>query len=115
MARKRRKYVTIQSSGVLHEFGGISGPMLHPSWIPIDIIRKLIINGRIVYEHCITDPIKRLRLTLQNYDDFNMYPENSEIEDPSIAPDTYMVSVKDSPLDERTMVTGTMYVEILDN
>ena len=113
MARKLRKYVSIQSSGILHEFGGVSGPMLHPTWLRVDVIRRLLINGRIVYEHCITDPIKRVRLTLRNYDDFNIYPENSEMEDPSIDSNTYLISVKDSPVNESTMVTGNMYVEIL--
>lgn len=114
MARHRRKYVTIQTSGILFEFGGVMGPMLHPSWIDIDMIYKLLVNGRKVYEHCVTDPLKRVRLTLRNYDDFNMYPENAEIEDPSISSDTFLVQVKDSPTDEKNMASGNMYVQILN-
>jgi len=113
MARKLRKYVTIETTGTLYEFGNVQGPMLHATWLPIDIIKLLLVNGRKVYEHSVTDPVKRVRLTLRNYNDFNIYPENTEMEDPSIDPNTYLVTVKDKPLNDSTMVTGNMYVEIL--
>lgn len=109
----KRKYVSVHYNGSLPEFGNIQGPILNPVWIDIDIIWKLLVNGRIVYEHCITDPDKRLKLNKENYDDFNMYPENSEIEDPSIDPNTYLLTIKDAPTKDRDMATGNLYVEIL--
>ena len=105
----RQKYVSVQSSVILPELGNIQGPIINPVWMPITVIKTLIYNGRLVYEHCITEPVKRVRLTKANYLDFNIYPE---IEDPSVKPNTYLVKMTDA-VSESEMAPGNLYVEIL--
>ena len=110
---QRKKYVSVPVNAILFEIGNIQGPILSPVWIDIDVIYKLLINGRIVWEHCITDPMKRVRLTKKNYNDFNIYPGNSEIVDPTLDPNTYLVGVKDD-INEKDYVTSNLYVQILN-
>ena len=53
----------------------------------------------------------RVKLNLENYDDFNMFPGNTAIEDPSIEENTYLLTVEDKPKDDN-MAPGFIYVEI---
>ena len=110
-----KKFVTVRTSGTLYELGNISGPILNPVWLELDVIWTLLVNRREVCEHCITDPQKYIKLTKSNYDDFNLYPGNTEIIDPTVAPNTYVVTVDDIDKDDtpETVVAGKMYVEIL--
>jgi hypothetical protein len=109
------KYVTVRDSSILYELGGIQGPILNPTWMDIDTVKTLVYNRRTVCEHAITDPLKYVILTKSNYDDFNIYPGNSEIIDPSVNENTFVVSVADATAENMaTMAAGTMYIEILD-
>ena len=112
MQHRIRKYVSVRYNSIIPELGNIQGPIKHPTWLPIDVIKKLLVAGRKpIYEHCITDPDKRVKLNLENYDDFNMFPGNTAIEDPSIEENTYLVTVKDDQEDDN-MAPGFIYVEI---
>ena len=110
-ANPKRKYVSVRSNGILYELGGIQGPIIQPMWMDINFVKMLLSNGRVVYEHSILDNMKRVRLNLQNYDDFNIYPENSAIDDPSINPNVYYVTIMDYE-DERMMTASGLYVKI---
>ena len=112
--RVRSKYCTVPINVLLTELGNIQGPIITPCWIPIDKIRELLVRKRPVYEHAITDYHKRVKLTLENYDDFNIYPGNSAIEDPTVAPNTFIVAFKDADQIEKDYAAGTVYVELLD-
>ena len=108
----RHKYVSIRSDVILTELGNIQGPVINPIWMDIETIKTLIYNNRIVYEHSALEPTKRIKLTKNNYDDFNIYPENAEIEDPTVKPNTYLVQMSDA-VPEKDMVAGNLYVEIV--
>ena len=115
MATKIYKYVSVRSTGTFWELGYIYGPIIHPVMMDIDTIHTLIINHRIVWEHSVNDPNKYTVLNLENYNDLNLYPENTERWDPTYRAGNYLVTVDDDPHDEKTMNTGTLYVEILDS
>jgi hypothetical protein len=109
------KYVSINDNCVLPELGNISGPIINPVWISIDTIWKLLVNRRHVYEHCITDPTKYVVLNRSNYDDYTIYPGNTEIIDPIIDENTFAVTMVDETTHDSTnsMSAGKLYVEIL--
>lgn len=115
MADMMKKYVSINDNRLLPELGNISGPILNPIWLDIDVIWRLLVNRRHVYEHCITDPDKYVILNKSNYDDYTIYPGNTEIIDPSVDENTFAVSVVDQPEGQlpETMAAGKLYVEIL--
>ena len=113
-ANPKKKYVSVRSNVKLYELGGIQGPIIQPMWMDINFIKMLLVNGRIVYEHSITNNAERVRLNLENYNDFNIYPENSAIEDPTINPNVYYVTIMDYE-DEKTMTAGGLYVRIVDD
>lgn len=65
-----RKLVVVTDTGILHELGGIGGPICAPTRIPIPTILKMINNQRHVYECNPLDPRNpemRVRLTQENY------------------------------------------------
>lgn len=64
-----RKLVVVHDRCVLPELGGISGPIVTPSKIPVDTIAKMVLQMRTVYECDPKDPgnvEKRVRLTTDN-------------------------------------------------
>lgn len=61
-----KKLVVILDSCVLPELGYIYGPITHPSMIRIDIIQKLVLNRRNVYECNPNDKSDRVKLTSRN-------------------------------------------------
>lgn len=109
----KKKYVSVHYDDWIEELNNIQGPIFNPVWIDIDIIRKMIYNGKEVREHCITDPVKYVRLTKANYDDYTIYPGNAEIIDPSVKPNTYLLTLQDKPIREEDMVAGYIYVELV--
>ena len=65
-----RKLVIVNDNGILHELGGIGGPICTPTRIPIDAILKMINNKRHVFECDPSDPRnteRQVRLTQANY------------------------------------------------
>ncbi len=65
------KRVIITNTTQLHELGGISGPIYHPTSIPINKIRELIRNGINVYEVDPNDSKNKIKLDLKNFDKVN--------------------------------------------
>lgn len=82
-----RKLVVVKDNGILHELGGIGGPILTPTRIPIDNILKMINNKRHVFECYPNDPRNEslwVELTNANYksDNFNKVQEPAPTADP---------------------------------
>lgn len=113
--KRRHKYVTVRTSAIYYEMGNIQGPVLSPCWLSLYQIKTLIYHGRIVWEHSVTDPNIYTVLNKENYDDFNLYPGNTSIEDPTVQPGTYYVGVEDDPNDPKIYQSDRLYVAILDN
>lgn len=109
-----QKYVSIEDKGPLYELGGLQGPVINPQWLSMTFVKKLVLNDRKVYEHSVTDPSKKVKLTKKNYKDMTIYPGNAAIVDPSIEPNTYFITAfEEMPSDETATVASTLYVEIL--
>ena len=110
--KSEKKYVSIHYDGTLYEMGNIQGPIINPIWVELPKIKELINHNRIVYEHSISTPsTSKVLLTRDNYNDFNIFPENAEFIDPSIREDTYLLTLKDA-VPEETMTAGYLYVQI---
>ena len=67
MAMVYTKLVTVPSTGSFIELGGIQGPILSIVVMDVKTIYKLLVNGRIVYEHNPENRKQKKRLTLKNY------------------------------------------------
>lgn len=63
---KTQKYVTIESKGIISELGGISGPILHPTFIDLDIIVRMVNTRKKVYEVNPSNTSEKVLLTLSN-------------------------------------------------
>ena len=82
-----RKLVVVKDNGILHELGGIGGPILTPTRIPIESILKMINNKRHVFECYPNDPRNEslwVELTNANYksNNFNKAQEPDLTADP---------------------------------
>lgn len=76
-----RKLVVVRDAGSLPELGGISGPLSTPTKITMTAIRKMITNGRTVFECDPADPRnkdKMIRLDLVNVNEIHFGKEQSE-------------------------------------
>lgn len=60
------KLVVIDSMGSIEELGGISGPIINPTRLPVSIITKLITSRKKVFEVNPANLSERIRLTMQN-------------------------------------------------
>ena len=108
------RYVTIHTNGPIRELYGVSGPILLPTLIDEEIVWSLVLRGVTVYEHFKDYYNKRVKLTKNNFYGDNLYPDNPDIDDPSIGENTYVVQVKDDPVDKQ-YATGNLYVTIFDS
>lgn len=93
-----RKLVVVKDSGILHELGGIGGPILTPTRIPIEIILKMINNKRNVFECYPNDPRNEslwVKLTNANYKSSNF----NKAQEPVLTadPDTVAPPVQKAP------------------
>ncbi len=113
--KEMKKYISVATEGSIRELNNRLGPIVNPIWVPISLVYALVAHGYEVYEHAITDPEKKVRLTTKNWDDHNLYPENAKIQDPAIPEGSFLVSFKDDVTgNEMITTTGNIYVEILD-
>lgn len=112
MAKVAKKYITVNANDMLFELGYIQGPIINPCWISIEVIKRLLSNGRVVYEHDIDNPKNKVRLTKDNYAEQSKFPTNAEVTDPSSDANTFRVTLQGINGGE-DMPAGTMYVEIL--
>lgn len=78
---EKTKLIVVESKGTLGELGGISGPILSPSLIPISTIIRMISAHRKVYEVNPANYNERIALTLQNVrrDNFNTITEEPAV------------------------------------
>jgi hypothetical protein len=63
-----RKLVVVSDAGFISELKA-TGPIKNPARIPVDTIKKMLVNGRSIYECDPADPAntkKRVKLTMQN-------------------------------------------------
>lgn len=61
-----KKLVIIEGSGTIAELGYISAPILIPQRFPIDLIARMVSNGRKVYEINPADRTQKIKLTVAN-------------------------------------------------
>lgn len=63
---KKNKLVVVDTVGSLRELGGISGPIVSPTRIDVDVLQKMVLNQKIVYEVNPYNKNDRVLLTLGN-------------------------------------------------
>lgn len=108
-----QKFITVMWEGKIEELDNVQGSILNPFWCDLNKIRLMIGSGKIVYEHSYTNPNLRVRLTLDNYDDLNIYPDNPEIDDTSFG-NEYCFQILDLPNQTRYITSRNVYVEFVD-
>lgn len=108
MAMVYTKLVTVTSTGSFIELGGIQGPI--PSIVVMDVntIYKLLINGRIVYEHNPENRKQKKRLTLQNYRRKNNFAPDADEPRGDL-----VMGVEDMPDDNYIDENDKIYVDIV--
>lgn len=108
MAMIRTKLVTVSSTGSFTEIGGIQGPILTIVVMDVNTIYKLLINGRIVWEHNPENRKQKKRLTLKNYRKKNNF-------DPSADEPTgdLVMGVEGMPDDDYIDENDKIYVDIV--
>lgn len=108
MASSLRKLVTVSSTGTFSEVGGIHGPITTITVMNVDVIYKLLINGRIVWEHNPENRKQKKRLTLKNYRKKNLF--DPEADEPS---GDLVMGVEDMPDDDYIDENDKIYVDII--
>lgn len=108
MAMVYTKLVTVTSTGSFIELGGIQGPI--PTIVVMDVntIYKLLINGRIVYEHNPENRKQKKRLTLKNYRKKNNFAPDAD--EPS---GDLVMGVEGMPDDDYIDENDKIYVDIV--
>lgn len=108
MAMVYTKLVTVTSTGSFIELGGIQGPI--PSIVVMDVntIYKLLINGRIVYEHNPENRKQKKRLTLKNYRRKNNFAPDADEPRGDL-----VMGVEDMPDDDYIDENDKIYVDIV--
>lgn len=108
MAMVYTKLVTVTSTGSFIELGGIQGPI--PSIVVMDVntIYKLLINGRIVYEHNPENRKQKKRLTLKNYRRKNNFSPDADEPRGDL-----VMGVEDMPDDNYIDENDKIYVDIV--
>lgn len=108
MAMVYTKLVTVTSTGSFIELGGIQGPI--PSIVVMDVntIYKLLINGRIVYEHNPENRKQKKRLTLKNYRRKNNFAPDADEPRGDL-----VMGVEDMPDDNYIDENDKIYVDIV--
>ena len=79
-----RKSVIVKDNVVLTEIGNITGPILTPTKMPIEDIKKMVVKNRSVFECNVKDPSQQVRLGLGNLytDNFAVGGDDGEPENP---------------------------------
>lgn len=112
-----RKLVVVKDNVILHELGGIGGPILTPTRITIDAILKMINNKRHVFECYPNDPRNEslwVELTNANYksNNFNkaasdekIPEEYKEVQKPVNSKDEIQNNQDSTPVDPEVQTT----------
>lgn len=108
MAMIRTKLVTVSSTGSFTEIGGIQGPILSIVVMDYGTIYKLLINGRVVWEHNPENRKQKKRLTLKNYRKKNNFDPDAD--EPS---GDLVMGVEDMPDDDYIDENDKIYVDIV--
>lgn len=66
-----KKLVVVRSGGPLMELGGITGPILNPSLIDVNIIGEMIQRNRLIFECNPLNPNERIKLNTSNWSKSN--------------------------------------------
>jgi hypothetical protein len=74
-----RKLCIIKTNGPIPELGYITGPVLTPCKIRMSDLRRLVGNGKAVYELNPKNPEEIVKLTVQNIERDNFAPINNMI------------------------------------
>lgn len=70
-----KKLVIITTKGPIKQLGGIRGPMLSPSYIHIEVLRRLLIGNIRIYEVNPNNYSEKKILTLSNLSKQNYLPK----------------------------------------
>ncbi len=108
MAMVYTKLVTVTSTGSFNELGGIQGPIPSIVVMDVDTIYKLLINGRIVYEHNPENRKQKKRLTLKNYRRKNNFAPDADEPRGDL-----VMGVEDMPDDNYIDENDKIYVDIV--
>ena len=108
MAMVYTKLVTVPSTGSFIELGGIQGPILSIVVMDVKTIYKLLINGRIVYEHNPENRKQKKRLTLKNYRRKNNFAPDADEPRGDL-----VMGVEDMPDDNYIDDSDKIYVDIV--
>lgn len=108
MAMVYTKLVTVPSTGSFSELGGIQGPILTIVVMDVNTIYKLLINGRIVYEHNPENRKQKKRLTLRNYRRKNNFAPDADEPRGDL-----VMGVEDMPDDNYIDENDKIYVDIV--
>ena len=108
MAMVYTKLVTVPSTGSFIELGGIQGPILSIVVMDVKTIYKLLINGRIVYEHNPENRKQKKRLTLKNYRRKNNFAPDADEPRGDL-----VMGVEDMPDDNYIDDNDKIYVDIV--
>ena len=108
MAMVYTKLVTVPSTGSFIELGGIQGPILSIVVMDVKTIYKLLVNGRIVYEHNPENRKQKKRLTLKNYRRKNNFAPDADEPRGDL-----VMGVEDMPDDNYIDDSDKIYVDIV--
>ena len=108
MAMVYTKLVTVPSTGSFIELGGIQGTILSIVVMDVNTIYKLLINGRIVYEHNPENRKQKKRLTLKNYRRKNNFAPDADEPHGDL-----VMGVEDMPDDNYIDENDKIYVDIV--
>lgn len=91
MARKEiaQKLIVVESAGPIGELGGISGPVLSPCYVPIEIINRMLNHHRRVYEVNPNNYKEKVPLSLRNLRKQNFAKEATPQPKAHLAPNIY--------------------------
>ena len=101
-----KKLVTIATTGFIPEIK-VTGPVKTPTYIKIDAVKTLVLNGRRVYEHNPSNPSDKVLLQPSTYAKVNFGSNNaapvepSQVEEPKNDPIPEQVT----PTEDHTPVT----------
>ena len=108
MAMVYTTLVTVPSTGSFIELGGIQGPILSIVVMDVKTIYKLLVNGRIVYEHNPENRKQKKRLTLKNYRRKNNFAPDADEPRGDL-----VMGVEDMPDDNYIDDSDKIYVDIV--
>ena len=107
-----QKLIIVESSGVISELGGISGPILNPCYVPVHTILTMLNHHRKVLEVNPKNYNDRIRLSLKNLNK-NNFSDSEEFakEKTNSAPTIFSEAKITNSKDGESTNTASMVVE----